>query len=292
VVDSLGAGQQQAFAITAQVAADVGANETLTNKVETWGASQPATVNERRVYTDTAQGAATTGFPDLVIRKECGTELVAPGQPIAYTIVYTNEGAVRAEGVWISDTLPLLLADPVDASSRPATVEHAGRVITWRLTAPLSPTLSGRIWITATVSPDAQDGDVLVNTVGIGTATQEPGTANNTAEVSSPIGCRQVSGLAFVYSPAAPVVGQTIVFTGTAAAGSGVPIDYTWNFGDGEQVVQTGVMTTTTFAAHAYGDGDAYVVTLTAVNVCGESRTQRTVIINPHRIYLPTIMRH
>jgi uncharacterized repeat protein (TIGR01451 family) len=142
----------------------------LTNTAGVEGTSRPGVVGEERGYADATSDTVATGYPDLVISKS-GLAVRSPYQTITYTIAYTNTGAVRAEGVQITDTLPLSLTGVVSATSTGAVVEHVEQVITWTLTAPVSRSVSGRIWVTATVSSTAQEGDVLTNAVGIAALT-------------------------------------------------------------------------------------------------------------------------
>ncbi|MBN1955654.1 MAG: right-handed parallel beta-helix repeat-containing protein [Anaerolineae bacterium] len=291
-ITSLATGGHEVLTITAQVDIDVGAGMTLTNQVTLLGSSQPGAADQERTYSAAAQDEAVTGYPDLAVSKVCGSSNLGPNQPITYTIAYTNVGLVQASGVTIADTLPLLLTDVISASSRAATATRAGQVVTWSLVDPLDRGVSGRIWITATVSPEAQDGDVLTNTVLVATTTEEPNLGNNEDVVITPIGCIPVSAATFSYSPLAPQIGDEIAFVGSVAPDSFLPIDYTWDLGDGTQVVQTGVMSTTTVLTYAYSAEGSYLVVLTAENACGQSIDQKFVIVNPHRLYLPIIRRN
>lgn len=288
----VGAGQRVAFALTVEVAADVEANQVLTNNVAARGASQPATASLWRAYTGTAQATARSGYPDLAVDKSCGTALLVPGGLVTYTIAYTNSGVVRANGVSLVDTLPAGLSNVTWASSRPANVNQVGQQVTWSLTAPLAPGEQGRIWITATVSSALGQGDVLTNTVLINTTTAELNTGNNRDTVIKAVGCVPISGLGFVYSPAVPRVWQTVTFTGTVAPVSTTPINYTWNFGDGSTpVVQSG-LGTTTVVTHTFASEGNYAVQLAAVSPCGAAEPyQRTVSIERYRVYLPLVMR-
>nr|HID12668.1 DUF11 domain-containing protein [Anaerolineae bacterium] len=215
-VDSLVVGQQQVFTITARVAETIGANEMLINEVEVHGTSRPGLVDEERAYTDTAQAIAATGYPDLVIGKERGPAVRSPGQPITYIIVYTNTGVVRAENVRITDTLPALLTDVISATSAEATVDHVGQAIIWTLTAPVSRTVTGTIWLTATVSPAAQEGATLTNTVTIAATTTEQNTGNNTALVTTAIHLPSLH-ITKTVEPAAVLPGDLLTYTLTVS---------------------------------------------------------------------------
>ncbi|MFQ6099686.1 MAG: right-handed parallel beta-helix repeat-containing protein [Anaerolineae bacterium] len=184
---SLGVDQQRLYTITARVTETVGAGVPLTNTARVEGTSQPGVVDEERAYSDGALATATTGYPDLLVSKS-GPPVRSPLQTIAYTVAYTNVGVVRAEGVWITDTLPISLTGVVSATSAGAAVEHVGQVVTWTLTAPVSRGVSGRIWITATVSPTVREGDVLTNVVSVEVVTTtEQVLGNNSGLVTTTI---------------------------------------------------------------------------------------------------------
>jgi len=164
--NSISAGNSASVTFTTRVNDDVGANVTLAADAEGQGSSMPGTVNEERIYTDTASTMATTGYPNLVLDKD-GPAACSPGLAIVYTIRYTNTGAARAVGVQITDTLPLSLTNIISATSASSTVERADQAITWTLTSPVSRSISGDIWITATIPITMQEGAVLTNTAGL-----------------------------------------------------------------------------------------------------------------------------
>jgi len=290
-VAQIGPGEHVVLTLTVEVAADVGANQLLTNNVVAWGASQPASVGLWRAYMDAAQATARSGYPDLAVAKSCGTALLIPGGPITYTIAYTNVGVVRALSVSLVDTLPAEVSDVTWSSSRPASVSQAGRQLTWNLSDPLGPAEGGRIWITATISSAVGQGDVLTNTVVISTTTAEANSSNNQDTVARAIGCVAISDLAFVYSPAAPRIGQTVTFTGTVSPDSTTPISYTWSFGDGSAPVeQSGG--TTTVVTHTFTSDGTYSVTLAASNACSAATPyQQMVFVDRYHIYLPLVLR-
>jgi PKD repeat protein len=72
--------------------------------------------------------------------------------------------------------------------------------------------------------------------------------------------CTPPGNPAFDYTPAAPLVNQTITFTGTAS-GTG-PLTYQWDFGDGATASNNP-------AAHAYALGNIQTVTMTVAGQCG-----------------------
>lgn len=98
--------------------------------------------------------------------------------------------------------------------------------------------------------------------------------------------CVAVAGAAFSYTPAQPLVGQTVTFTGTVTAGT-LPITYAWDFGD-EGTASGAVV------AHAFPLAAAvrpYTVTLTVTNACGQVSASHVLSVRPHQVYLPLVMR-
>jgi PKD repeat protein len=80
-----------------------------------------------------------------------------------------------------------------------------------------------------------------------------------------------LSGVNFGWSPPDPVIGQTVLFSATVAAGE-PSIDYSWNWGDGT----TG---SGQYAAHTFAAPATYTVTLTAINACGQAVVQHQVAV-------------
>jgi len=72
--------------------------------------------------------------------------------------------------------------------------------------------------------------------------------------------CTVVDGPDFTWMPADPLVGESVTFTGTVAAGE-PPLTYTWDLGDGN--VDEGEVVT-----HVYDAAGTYTVTMTAANAC------------------------
>ena len=107
--------------------------------------------------------------------------------------------------------------------------------------------------------------------------------------------CVDISGADFVYDPAQPLVGDTVTFTGTAAAGTAeFPVTYTWSFGDDiTPTLQVGNPITHTFPITT--TDQTYTVTLTVANVCPSEQTVEkavTVRVSAYEIYLPLVMRN
>ena len=104
---------------------------------------------------------------DLVLDKWASAGQVVPGEPLTYTLIYTNEGPSPATGVVLIDAIP--------AELRNAAVANSGAVITdtgitppymWQV-ADLTPGDGGTITISGIVSPALRGGYTFTNTAAI-----------------------------------------------------------------------------------------------------------------------------
>ncbi|MBN1580645.1 MAG: Ig-like domain-containing protein, partial [Anaerolineae bacterium] len=107
----------------------------------------------------------TVRSPQLSIAKTADPITVGVGALLTYTIVYTNNGAVGATGIVVTDTL-----DPdvtyVSATPLPDTI---GPVIVWDTAlGDLAPGASGQIELVVRVGSDLNNNDILVNQAEIG----------------------------------------------------------------------------------------------------------------------------
>lgn len=75
----------------------------------------------------------------------------------------------------------------------------------------------------------------------------------------------------FSFSPAAPAAGQTVQFTDTS---TGTPTSWAWDFNDGTTAIVKN-------PSHAFVEGGAYSVTLTATNATGSDTDSRVVNVVP-----------
>jgi hypothetical protein len=95
-------------------------------------------------------------------------------------------------------------------------------------------------------------------------------------------GCLQPEAPTAVFTSTSPVVfGESITFTN---ASTGDNLSFLWNFGDG-------VTSTLTSPAHLYAAPGVYTVTLTAVNTTGSDSSAQQVVVEPHYLYLPLLLR-
>ena len=188
------------------------------------------------------------------------------GRTITYTVWVTNTGDY-------TDTFDLTVAGntwPVTLSQDSVELgAQAGTAVQVEVTVPA--TASGgdsdTTTLTATSRGDADASDSLSLT----TTVRE---------------CVAVVGADFTYTPAQPLVGQTVTFTGTVTAGT-LPLTYAWDFGD-EGTASGAVI------AHAFPLAAAvrpYTVTLTVTNACSQVSASHVLTVRPHQVYLPLVMR-
>jgi len=273
-IGSIGAGVSISVTFIARVSDVIEPAGILTGTAEVLGTSLPGIETYERAYTTTqAVITATIGYPNLLISKD-GPVVRSPGQEIAYTIRYTNTGAVPAEGVQITDTLPLSLTGVVSATSAGAMVEveHVAQTITWTLTSPVGRGASGDIWITATVTITAQEGAELVNTAGVVVlTTTEMITTDNSALVSTTVQLPSLSITKTVEPATAVLPNGLLTYTLTIS-----------NAGLGDAtglVVSDTVPVSTTYQSCAGGDwcgfnsGNGVVIWTMALLPAGEQRS-------------------
>ncbi len=123
------------------------------------------------------------GAPDLHITKSDSPDPATPGQPLAYTIRYTNTSAVPATGVVVTDTLPAFITGGT-ASPPPSSGTFApGETLTWTLDT-LGGNSSGQINLVVTLTVPIPDGTVLTNTAGIACA---EGVSDQTGPVTTTV---------------------------------------------------------------------------------------------------------
>jgi uncharacterized repeat protein (TIGR01451 family) len=104
-----------------------------------------------------------------------------PGQPLAYTLRYQNNGVAIASGVLLTDTLPTALSSLSVSSSGPAITPLPGAPYRWQI-ADLAPGASGAITITGVIKPGltADVGDT--NTAMLTTTVFDSDASNNSAQ--------------------------------------------------------------------------------------------------------------
>jgi hypothetical protein len=255
------------------VAAGLPFNVTLGPKPDTWPWATCAQI--MAVYTPTlvANDAVRETF------NITATSTVSPtmrASSVSFTLgpAYTlDEGALAS--VYYTLTIATTGTGSGTVIKSPDQISYtAGSAVILTATAHAGSTFAG--W-----SGDA-DGSISPVTVTLNANKSVTATFNRAG------GCDPIGGLDFTYTPIAPRAGQSVSFTGTIAAGT-LPVTYTWSWGDAT-AADTGA-----FVHHSFplvNTPTTYTVTLTAANVCGTAApVEKTVTVQPHRLYLPLVVR-
>jgi uncharacterized repeat protein (TIGR01451 family) len=153
-------GQDQVLTISVTVAPTLPNNSLLTNTVTVVAANLVATDS----ITTLVQA------PSLAVTKAVSpTGFVRAGDAIAYTIIYTNTGAITITlpGVLITDTFPVSVTNIVSGSTRATFVAASPPEFVWADDADLPPNGFGVITFTGQVitSPWASSGGQISNSV-------------------------------------------------------------------------------------------------------------------------------
>ena len=186
---------------------------------------------------DDVSVVACEPLSDLVITTQVtpGVGTLLPGQPLTYTLAFTNTGPALATGVRITDILPVELVLPSFTSSG-VLVTDTGALppFQWAV-ADVAAGAGGTISVSARVDPTLSADRVLTNTVTISSA-NELDPANNSAQVVAQVVVPRVSVLPAVGvveggsatltvtldtpNPYAPVTVSYSTSDGSASAGS------------------------------------------------------------------------
>ncbi len=172
---------------------------TLSAPTATTNSSHQASVSLTSVATGTAWLTATAGVdpiparpgmanvvfvrvPDLVIRKAVAPDQVVLGQPLTYTLTFSNTGTDTATGILITDVVPITLTNVSYLASGVAVTPTGSVSYTWQV-ADLPPDAGGVITLTGIVSPGVQGVAGFINTASITGTTAEVDTADNSSSV-------------------------------------------------------------------------------------------------------------
>jgi len=113
-------------------------------------------------------------------------------------------------------------------------------------------------------------------------------TADHTITAAFALNCQAVQSPTFAFAPLRPLVGETVWFTGTVAAGSD-PLTYTWAWGDG---MAGGLGATLSHAFPLTTTARTYTVSLSVSNACsGPAVVAQAVTVTPRHVYLPVVLR-
>ncbi len=177
------------------VQADAGFTGWLANTASITSAT-PDYALANNVFTATTQVVPPSA--DLSIAKSAPASIVA-GNEITYTLVLSNVGQATATGARVTDTLPISVT--FMRHTAPYSLTLDGRALVWQVGnvltsgAPLSWTVTGLVELAFV--------GISVNEVKASTTTQEPVTANNTAQATT-----------FVLSPQPAVLINGVMYDG------------------------------------------------------------------------------
>ncbi|MBN2004578.1 MAG: DUF3494 domain-containing protein [Anaerolineae bacterium] len=127
---------------------------------------------------------ANAPVTDLRIIKGVNAINATPGQPITYTLTFSNVGHELVTGVVITDVIPISVTNTSVISSGVAITQVNGSRYVWDI-APLNMEQGGIITITGVLSAGLQFGAILTNTAVITTTSAtESDMRNNHSSVS------------------------------------------------------------------------------------------------------------
>lgn len=197
----------------------VGVSATLLNGVSfTNTVTASTTASETVTGNNSASARTYIGAPDLVVVKS-GPASVNAGNPVAYTLTYSNAGTINATNVVVVDRLPAGLSYSADSADG----VRSGNAITWNLGGLNADGVAKSILLTATA---LYAGD-WVNTATISGGPIDSNPANNTSSVTT-----TVKGA----DPYVLKSGPTMVFGGER-------ITYTLTYGNSGNVTATATLT-------------------------------------------------
>ena len=282
----IAAGGTVSFVVTATIAAD--ASGTVAN---TATVSAPAGFGDTNPANDSATDVTSLApAVDLAVSKTDSQPSAVPGTPITYTIVVTNAGPSAATGSRVIDGLPAALSGATwtcaatpgsscGASSGTNSIDQivtvgVGGTVTYIVSASVSPSATGLLVNTATVTPaagtadtnpandSATDTDLLTPQVNLAIAKTDgalsavPGTPITYSIVVANAGPSEVTGATVADALPATLTNAAWTCTGTAGGVCG-------------EAAGTGALTTTV----TLPPGATVTYTLTADIAAGASGT-------------------
>ncbi len=258
-IGPLSAGSATTLPVTVTIPATAlaGAADAVTVTVTSAGAPSLSAQATLRTTADAVYGL-TLWPPEMMKNGDVGKTVV-------YTLTLTNTGN-------ITDVYSLTLS----RATWPTTLTPTLVMVGPQATAPIT-TLVTVPWDIFTGITDT----ARVTASGTGVSAYSDLT---TAAIAAE--CIPVVEPSFSYTPSRPAGGQMVTFTGTVLLAT-PPIDYAWDFGDGNPLVH-GEVVTHTFPAHTAVL--PYTVIMTAANACSQESVSRIVSVGLYRLYLPVLL--
>lgn len=200
---------------------------------------------------------------EMVLTKQVQPALVGPGDPVTFTLTFTNAGTTVASGLRLTDTFPAGIDNvTISVNGVGVNLTGFGPTYIWDL-ANMAPGARGVITMRGTVNSQTPTGTILQNSASISTVTPESDTSDNSASISAQVALTPIEGLSGTvtgYAGIVPRNGEILTFV--AAVQSGTAVSYAWNFGDGGSGSGQS-------ALHAYAKPGIYLVKVTATNALG-----------------------
>jgi uncharacterized repeat protein (TIGR01451 family) len=139
---------------------------------------------------------------DLSIQQNVSPPVdLRPGQPLTYTLHYSNDGVAIASGVLLTDTLPAALSSVSVSSSGPAISALAGAAYRWQI-ADIAPGASGTITVTGVVDPGLTTDISAASTATLTSNTFDSDPTNNSAQAAFGVSMPRLSFSSAAYSVA------------------------------------------------------------------------------------------
>ncbi len=216
--------------------------------------------SERLSTADTTSGAAVMVdilAPELTLTKAADPlSINSTGDPITFTVSYTNTGGGMLTNVVITDALSDYVGY-ADSSGCSHEGGVPGGLVTCNI-GDLQQGEAGSVWFrVSVVNASAPE----ISNQAFGYSNQTDITSSNIVKVSTPSTCYPPTGLKFTYEPDPAQAGVVMTFTASIESGD-TSVEYTWDF-DGDEA--TGQVVVYTFPVSG-----TYPVKVIADNNCGD----------------------
>ncbi|MFB7250120.1 isopeptide-forming domain-containing fimbrial protein [Microbacterium sp. NPDC056234] len=204
-------GTTTTYSFDARVNVDA-AGTTILNEAQV--AFRDNVVAQDRVSTTQTTQTPVGDAADLAITKTLDTSPLVAGQPVAYTVVVTNNGPQASADFSVYDPIPASLSDVQAQTSSgsclvTASVNCAG--------GPIGVGDEVEITITGTLSADAPAGSAVVNTAQVESSTTDPDQSNNTSTASGTVTAAVDVAIEKTFAPPTPIAGEEVVYTMVAS---------------------------------------------------------------------------